>query len=85
MLKLRVDEILNEQGKSMYWLSKVTGIAPNNIGKICSGETKNIRLDTIEKICKALDCPVSDLFCSDDPTMNRLIKYYSLLNEHLSK
>lgn len=62
MIRLRVKDILTEQNKTAYWLSKQTGISPNNIGKICNGETINIRLSTIEKICIALQCEPSDLF-----------------------
>lgn len=75
MLSLRVNEILSEKDKTPYWLSKQTGISPNNIGKICNGETTNIRFDTIEKICKALDCTPNDIIVSDDPQMKRLLAY----------
>lgn len=61
MVELNVKSILDEQGKSQYWLSKKTGISPNNIGKICNGETKNIRLDTMDKICNALNCTPNDI------------------------
>lgn len=82
MLRLRVNEILKEQNRTAYWLAKQTGISPNNIGKICNGETNTVRFDTIEKICKSLNCSVNDLFETDDPKMNRLLKYSSLLYEH---
>lgn len=65
MLALRVNEILKEQNKTAYWLSKQTGISSNNILKICNGETGTIRLDTAEKICNALNCTVESLFYSD--------------------
>lgn len=61
MIKLNVKSILEEQSKSQYWLAKETGISPNNIGKICNGETKNIRLDTMDKICHALNCTPNDI------------------------
>jgi putative transcriptional regulator len=75
MLSLRINEILREQGKTPYWLSKQTGISPNNIGKICNGETSTIRFDTLEKICKVLNCSINELFTTDDPFMKRLIVY----------
>lgn len=75
MLKLKVKEVLESQNKTPYWLSKQTGISPNNIGKICNGETVNIRFDTLEKICKALDCTPNDIIISDDPQMKRLLAY----------
>ena len=75
MLSLKINKILDEQGKTPYWLGKQTGISQNNILKICNGETKNIRFDTIEKICKDLDCSINDLFDTDDPQVKRLLTY----------
>ena len=75
MLSLRIDEILEERNLTPYWLGKQTGISQNNMLKICNGETKNIRFDTIEKICKALDCSTNDLFDTDDPQVKRLLTY----------
>lgn len=75
MLSLRVNEVLQEKGKTAYWLSKQTGISPNNIGKICNGETTNIRFDTMEKICIALECTPNDIIISDDAQMKRLLTY----------
>lgn len=62
MIQLNIKQILQNKSKTAYWLAKKTGISPNNIGKICNGETKNIRLDTMEKLCKALECEIEDLF-----------------------
>ena len=75
MFKLKVKEVLESQNKTAYWLSKQTGISPNNIGKICNGETMNIRFDTLEKICKALNCTPNDIVESDDPQIKRLLAY----------
>ena len=36
-----------------------------NISNICNGDTKSIRLDTIEKICQALNCTPNDIFTND--------------------
>ena len=41
MIQLNIKQILQNKGKTAYWLAKKTGISPNNIGKICNGETKN--------------------------------------------
>ena len=75
MLSLRINEILKEQNKTPYWLGKQTGISQNNIGKICNGETSTIRFDTLEKICKALNCSINDIFTTDDPQLKRLFSY----------
>lgn len=73
MIRLKIKQILQEKNKTAYWLSKQTGISANNIGKICNGETTNIRFDTMEKICKVLNCTPNELMETDDPQLNRLI------------
>lgn len=85
MLSLRINEILEQQGKTPYWLGKQTGISQNNIGKICNGETSTIRFDTLEKICIALDCSINDLFTTDNPQLKRLLAYQFKLNELQNK
>ena len=85
MLSLRVNEILKQQEKTPYWLGKQTGISQNNILKICNGETSTIRFDTLEKICKSLDCSINDLFVSDDPQMKRLLNYVCEINGTINK
>ena len=79
VLSLRVNEILKQQGKTMYWLGKQTGISQNNIAKICNGETSTIRFETLEKICIALNCSINDLFTTDNPTLKRLLAYQTEL------
>ena len=81
MLSLKINKILEKQGKTPYWLGKQTGISQNNILKICNGETSTIRFDTLEKICKALNCSINDLFTTNDPQMNRLLAYNPRINE----
>ena len=84
MLSLKVNKIVEKKGLTPYWLGKQTGISQNNILKICNGETSTIRFDTIEKICKALECPINDLFETDDPLMERMLMYHSKFYESLS-
>jgi hypothetical protein len=66
MYKLNVKNLLDAKGKTQYWLSKQTGISANNVSKIYNGETVNIRLDTINKLCEALECTPCELFIKDD-------------------
>ncbi|MBQ4523448.1 MAG: helix-turn-helix transcriptional regulator [Lachnospiraceae bacterium] len=85
MLSLKINEILEQQGRTPYWLGKQTGISQNNIGKICNGETSTIRFDTLEKICIALDCSINDLFTTDNQQLKRLLTYQSKLSELQNK
>ena len=43
------------------WLSKQTKIDINTINEIYNNEVSQIKLETIEKICGALHCELSDL------------------------
>uniref|UniRef100_UPI004025CE0C helix-turn-helix domain-containing protein n=1 Tax=Lachnospira eligens TaxID=39485 RepID=UPI004025CE0C len=66
MYKLNVKNLLDAKSKTQYWLAKQTGISANNVSKIYNGETVNIRLDTINKLCEALECTPCELFIKDD-------------------
>lgn len=66
MYKLNVKNLLDAKGKTQYWLAKQTGISANNVNKIYNGETVNIRLDTINKLCEALECTPCELFINDN-------------------
>ena len=81
MLTLRINEILKQQGKTVYWLGKQTGISQNNISKICNCETSTIRFENLEKICKVLNCSINEVFKSDDPQLKRLLAYSNTLGK----
>lgn len=65
-MRLKVNEILNRQGKSRNWLSKQTGIDYAALSRICHGTTNSISFDTIEKLCKELNCTPNDIFELED-------------------
>ena len=63
MLQLRIDEILNEQEHTKYWLYKrMEPMSYQNFNKIYNNETSSIKFDTLEKLKKALDVSYEDLF-----------------------
>jgi putative transcriptional regulator len=61
MIEFRLDEMLEKQGRSAYWLSKQTGFAQSVLSKIRQGKTSGIQWKTLEQICKALECQPGDL------------------------
>lgn len=62
MIKLRVLEILHEQGHTKYWLYKQMNMSYQNFNKIVNNETSSIRFDNLEKLSRILNCSVGDLF-----------------------
>lgn len=68
MIKIKLKQLLEEQNKTMYWLSKNTGIRPNTISQWVNNEeliedkkVKEINVETLDKICKVLNCRVEDI------------------------
>lgn len=61
-IQLRIKEILEEKGKSNYWLSQQLGMCYRNYHNIVTNQTSSIRFDTMERLCKILEVPVSELF-----------------------
>lgn len=67
-IRLRIKEILEEKGKSNYWLSQQLGMCYRNYHNIVTNQTSAIRFETLEKLCEILEVPVSELFEQiDDP------------------
>ena len=61
MIKLDVLRILEEQGKSKYWLYKQLGMSYQNFSKMVNNQTKSIRYENIETMCLLLNCTPNDL------------------------
>ena len=67
-IRLRIKEILEERGKSNYWLSQQLGMCYRNYHNIVTNKTSAIRFDTMERLCEILEIPVAELFEEiDDP------------------
>ena len=62
MIMLDVLRILEEQGKTKYWLYKQLGMSYQNFSKMINNQTKSIRYENIETMCLLFDCTPNDLF-----------------------
>ena len=62
MIKLRVLELLEKNGKTKYWLYKQLGMSYQNFNKMVNNQTKSIRYENIETICHLLNCTPNELF-----------------------
>lgn len=59
--------ILIEKDMKRLDLQKLSGLAPASMAKLSKGDT--VTTDTLEKICKALNCDISDImeYVPDEP------------------
>jgi Predicted transcriptional regulator len=62
MVRLRVIEILNEKGRTKYWLYKQMGMSYQNFSKMVNNTTKSIKYDNLDTLCQILECTPSELF-----------------------
>lgn len=69
MIRLDVLRILEEQGKTKYWLYKQLGMSYQNFSKMVNNETKSIRYENIETMCLLLNCTPNDLFVITEEEM----------------
>ena len=70
MIKRCLDELL--QDRSRYWLAQETGISEGNLGRLARQETSGIEFETLEKICRVLNCGPGDLLLlADDKRIAR--------------
>ena len=65
MVQLNVKQLLKQKGKSKYWLynelNNVGTISYSNFNAMVEMKTKSIKYDHIDKLCKILECNISDL------------------------
>ena len=62
MIKLRVKEILEEKGKTKYWLYNQMNLSYQNFNRMINNETKAMKYDNLELLCEILDCTPNDIF-----------------------
>ena len=61
MIIINVDVMLAKREMSVTELSERVGITMANISILKNGKAKAIKIDTLNKICAALDCQPGDI------------------------
>lgn len=62
MLKNNLSAIMGAKRIKIYELEKISGISRNTITRLYYNQTNTVSFNTIENICKALNCTPGDLF-----------------------
>lgn len=66
MIKLNALELLEQKGKSKYWLYMQLGMSYQNFSKMVKNQTRSIRYENIEAMCRLLECTPNELFSITD-------------------
>ncbi|MDT5123638.1 MAG: putative transcriptional regulator [Acidobacteriota bacterium] len=61
MIGIRLDELLEERGRTFYWLAKETGISHTTLWRLKKGKALGINFDTLERICRGINCQPGDV------------------------
>jgi putative transcriptional regulator len=61
MIKVRIEEVLAEKQRSMYWLAKESGVTYAALWNLKERRTEGITFSFLDAICKALGCQPGDL------------------------
>lgn len=62
MIRINIDKVLMEKEKTKYWLIKETELNFHTVTNLVKNKTTGIQFDTLEKICKTLECTPNDIF-----------------------
>lgn len=64
---MRLKQLLEERGRTRYWLAKESGVNYDTLARIEQAELSNrIELRVLDEICRALDCQPGDILVRVD-------------------
>ncbi len=66
MIKVNLDVMMAKRKMSLNELSARVGITLANLSILKNGKAKAIRFSTLDAICKALECNISDILEYED-------------------
>lgn len=61
MIIVNIDVMLAKRKMSVSELAERVGITLTNISLLKNGKVKGLKFETLDKICKALDCQPGDI------------------------
>lgn len=61
MVKFNIEELLEKNGQTKYWLRQKMDITSRNLNRIINGDTHSISFKYIEEFCKYLNCTPGEL------------------------
>ena len=63
---VNIDVMLAKRKMSVTELSEKLGITMANVSILKNGKAKAVKIETINKLCKVLDCQPGDLFVYEE-------------------
>lgn len=60
-VKIKLDQLLKEKGISKTKFSQYAELQRTQLNRYCNNEVEMISLDVLARMCKVLECNVSDI------------------------
>lgn len=70
-MKISIQRKLEEKNMSRYELAKRIGVTYPTITSIYQEKSTSIKLETLEAICKELDCSLDEILVFDDTDLRK--------------
>ncbi|MGI8838906.1 MAG: helix-turn-helix domain-containing protein, partial [Pyrinomonadaceae bacterium] len=71
MIKIRLNELLEERGQTLYGLAKQTRVRYATLWQMSRDEVSLLNLKTLEAVCAALNVKPGDLLVVQKPKRKR--------------
>jgi len=62
MIKLNLKKILADKGINQKEAAEITGLSENTVSKLVGSGLRQIRIDTIDRLCEKLEITPAELF-----------------------
>src|SRR5262249_11717600 len=71
VIEVRLNDVLEAQGRTLYWLWKRSGVRYATVWKMSRGEIGRLNIEFLDGICEALGCQPGDLLVRVSNTKSR--------------
>ena len=84
-MKLNIKELVDAKGLNRHQFAQKIQVGYTAACNLYEGKTERIYFDTLERICKVLECTPNDIIVSSDPDVYRLMLYARKIQETSEK
>ena len=61
MICLQIQELLNKNGKTKYWLTNKMGKSHQSVSNLMKKDLSGIHFDTLEQLCDIFNCEIGEI------------------------
>ena len=79
-MRLNIKDLVDAKGLNKHQFAQLIQVGYTAACNLYNGKTERIYFDTLERICKVLECTPNDIIVSDDQQIQQLLAYQSSLN-----